>query len=86
VDAIVGEIRLVQTPWVSHSWRRLLRHRARPIDFTDPARRHVFQADFDFIDHQLVIQTEEASVEPAARPRTVADFYRALMALLAGWT
>jgi hypothetical protein len=82
---IVGKIRLVQTPWVNHSWHVVYYVTARGLS-TSPIRHgeRVFQIDFDFIDHQLVIQTGEGQRRTLRlEPRTVADFYQALMALLA---
>jgi hypothetical protein len=81
---IVGKIRLVQTPWVNHSWHVPLYVTARGLTTgTIPHDDQVFQIDFDFFDHQLRIVTsggQERSV--ALQPRTVADFYRAVMAAL----
>jgi hypothetical protein len=82
---IVGKIRLVQTPWVNHSWHVVYYVTARGLS-TSPIRHgeRVFQIDFDFIDHQLVIQTGEGERRALRlEPRTVADFYHSLMALLA---
>jgi hypothetical protein len=82
---IVGKIRLVQTPWVNHSWHVVYYVTARGLS-TSPIRHgeRVFQIDFDFIDHQLIIQTGEGERRTLRlEPRTVADFYQALMAQLA---
>ena len=82
---IVGKIRLVQTPWVNHSWHVVYYVTARGLS-TSPIRHgeRVFQIDFDFIDHQLVILTGEGERRTLRlEPRTVADFYQALMAQLA---
>ena len=81
---IVGKIRLVQTPWVNHSWHVVYYVTARGLS-TSPIRHgeRVFQIDFDFIDHQLIIQTGEGERRTLRlEPRTVADFYQALMAQL----
>jgi len=81
---IVGKIRLVQTPWVNHSWHVVYYVTARGLS-TSPIRHgeRVFQIDFDFIDHQLVILTGEGERRTLPlEPRTVADFYQALMAQL----
>jgi hypothetical protein len=82
---IVGKVRLVQTPWVNHSWHVVYYVTARGLS-TSPIRHgeRVFQIDFDFIDHQLVILTGEGERRTLRlEPRTVADFYQALMAQLA---
>lgn len=82
---IVGKIRLVQTPWINHSWHVTLYPTARGLTTgTMPYGDRIFQIDFDFINHQLLISTnlgETQSIE--LRPRTVADFYQAVMSALA---
>jgi len=81
---IVGKIRLVQTPWVNHSWHVVYYVTARGLS-TSPIRHgeRVFQIDFDFIDHQLIILTGEGQRRTLRlEPRSVADFYQALMAQL----
>ncbi len=48
-----------------------------------PYGRRVFEIEFDFIDHHLNVKTGDgATATVALEPRTVADFYRALMAEL----
>jgi hypothetical protein len=82
---IVGKIRLVQTPWVNHSWHVVYYVTARGLS-TSPIRHgeRIFQIDFDFIDHQLIILTGEGGHRALRlEPRTVADFYQALMEQLA---
>jgi hypothetical protein len=83
---IVGKIRLVQTPWVNHSWHVSLYLSARGLT-TSPIRYdpRVFQIDFDFIDHKLLIQTADGPMKSMPlEPRPVADFYRSLFEELAG--
>jgi len=81
---IVGKIRLVQTPWINHSWHVPLYLTARglttsPIPYSD----RVFQMDFDFFDHQLKLTTSDGNVRSIGlSPRSVADFYQAVMAAL----
>lgn len=82
---VVGKIRLVQTPWVNHSWHVAYYVTARGLS-TSPIRHgvRIFQIDFDFIDHRLLIQTAEGERRTLRlEPRTVADFYRSVMATLA---
>ena len=82
---IVGKIRLVQSPWVNHSWHVPLYLTARGLT-TTPIRYdpRIFQIDFDFIDHRLLIQTGDGAVRSLAlKPRSVVDFYRDLFAQLA---
>ncbi len=82
---IVGKVRLVQTPWVNHSWHVVLYVTARGLT-TSPIRygARVFQIDFDFIDHVLLIQSSDGlSRAMALQPRSVADFHREFFARLA---
>ena len=78
---IVGKIRLVQTPWLNHSWHVVLYVSARglttsPIPFGDRS----FQLDFDFLDHVLRVSTSDGGQKDVELcPRTVADFYADLM-------
>lgn len=82
---IVGKIRLVQTPWVNHSWHVTLYVTARGLTTSPiPHGARTFQIDFDFIDHQLLIQTSDGAIKAIAlQPRSVADFYEELFANLA---
>ncbi len=81
---IVGKIRLVQTPWINHSWHVPLYLTARGLTTgTIPHDDQIFQIDFDFFDHQLRIVTSVGLERMVAlQPRTVADFYQAVMAAL----
>ena len=82
---IVGKIRLVQTPWVNHSWHVPLYVTVRGLT-TSPIRydSRVFQIDFDFIAHRLLIQTGDGAAKSIAlQPRSVADFHHDLFARLA---
>jgi hypothetical protein len=81
---VVGKIRLVQSPWINHSWHATFYPTARglttsPIDYEARA----FEIDFDFIDHVLLIHTHEGMTRTMAlKPRPVADFYKELFAHL----
>ncbi len=83
---IVGKIRLVQTPWTNHSWHVPLYLTARGLRTSPiPYGGTAFEIDFDFLDHQLVIQ----SIDGARRliplePRSVSDFYGAVLDSLRG--
>ena len=81
---IVGKIRLVQTPWINHSWHVPLYLTARGLTTgTIPYDDQIFQIDFDFFDHKLRIVTSAGQERTVAlQPRTVADFYQAVMAAL----
>src|SRR5690606_25430953 len=48
-----------------------------------PHGLRTFQIDFDFVDHQLIIQTSDGAVRTVAlRPCAVAEFYSEVMATL----
>ena len=81
---IVGKIRLAQTSWVNHSWHVTLYATARGLTTSPiPHGARTFQIDFDFIDHQLLIQTSDGAVNTMAlQPRSVADFYQELFSTL----
>jgi hypothetical protein len=82
---IVGKIRLAQTPWINHSWHVTLYVTPRGLTTSPiPYGEREFQIDFDFIDHALLIQTSDGETRRLAlEPRSVAEFYDALMAALA---
>ncbi|HTF34461.1 MAG TPA: DUF5996 family protein [Myxococcota bacterium] len=81
---IVGKVRLAHMPWINHSWHVTLYVTARGLTTSPiPYGTKSFQIEFDFIDHQLPIRTSDGKVRSVAlRPRSVADFYRELMARL----
>lgn len=79
---IVGKIRLAQSPWVNHGWSVTLYVTARGLT-TSPipcgASTRVFQIDFDFIDHRLLIQSSDGGLGAVPlKPQSVASFYRQL--------
>ncbi|MEO0409739.1 MAG: DUF5996 family protein, partial [Cyanobacteria bacterium P01_A01_bin.135] len=81
---IVGKVRLVQTPWINHSWHVPLYLTVRGLTTGPiPYGSRLFQIDFDFVSHQLHIATDTAQQRTLAlESQTVADFYRAVMAAL----
>jgi hypothetical protein len=81
---VVGKIRLVQTPWINHSWHVPLYLNTRGLTTSNiPYGDRVFQIDFDFLNHHLWIGTDTGHSQIIElRPRTVADFYQAVMAAL----
>jgi hypothetical protein len=81
---IVGKLRLAQTPWVNHSWHVPLYVTARGLTTSPiPYGTSTFQVDFDFIAHRLLIETSTGTDRTIAlEPRSVADFYDAVMAAL----
>src|SRR5690348_18259100 len=57
---IVGKIRLTQTPWQIHSWHATLYVTARGLTTSPiPYGTRSFQIDFDFVEHALIIRTDE---------------------------
>lgn len=81
---IVGKVRLVQTPWVNHSWHVPLYVTARGLTTSPiPYGERSFEIDFDLIGHELLIRTNDGAFRSMKlAPRSVADFYRELMAEL----
>src|SRR3954454_8680167 len=74
---IVGKVRLIQNPWVNHSWHVTLQVTATGLTTSRiPFGERAFQIDFDFITHQLVVQSSDGrrAVIPL-EPQTVASFY-----------
>jgi hypothetical protein len=78
---IVGKIRLVQTPWVNHSWHATLYLTARGLGTSPiPYGTRIFQIDFDFVAHRLTVQSSDGSGGAfALEPQSVAAFYARLM-------
>jgi len=81
---IVGKIRLKLAPWTNHSWHVTLYLTARGLTTSPiPHGTRLFQIDFDFIDHKLLITTcDGAFREISLTPQSVAQFYQTLMSIL----
>jgi hypothetical protein len=81
---IVGKIRLVQTPWINHSWHVTLYVTARGLTTSPiPHGLHAFEIDFDFIDHELHIKKSDGARRALKlQPQPVAAFYEAVMKAL----
>jgi hypothetical protein len=81
---IVGKVRLALTPLVNHWWNVPLYVMPRGLSTSRiPYGARAFELRFDFVAHQLVLETSEGNIRTLAlRPQTVADFYRSVMALL----
>ena len=81
---IVGKVRLALTPKVNHWWNVPLYVGARGLTTSPiPYGRRVFEIQFDFIDHRLVLTTNDGVITTLALvPRSVADFYQELMEML----
>ncbi|RYU82446.1 DUF5996 family protein [Hymenobacter persicinus] len=82
---MVGKIRLACVPLVNHWWNVPLYVTARGLTTTAmPYEARSFQIDFDFIDHQLLIQCSDGARRTLKlEPRSVADFYQELLHQLA---
>jgi hypothetical protein len=74
---IVGKIRLAQSPWVNHGWSVTLYVTARGLTTSPiPHGTRVFQIDFDFNNHRLLIQSSDGGLGTVAlKPQSVASFY-----------
>jgi hypothetical protein len=81
---IVGKIRLTRTPWINHSWHVTLYLTARGLTTSPiPHPAGIFEIRFDFIDHELRILKSDGAVQVIElRPKSVAAFYREVMAAL----
>lgn len=78
---IVGKIRLMLCSPVNHWWHVALYVTSRGLTTSPiPSGTRSFTIDFDFIDHQLRVQTSDGGgASLGLYPRSVADFYRELM-------
>jgi Family of unknown function (DUF5996) len=81
---IVGKTRLALAPRENHWWHVPLYLSARGLATSPmPYRSRTFEAEFDFIAHQLVVSTSDGATRSIAlRPQAVADFYREYMDML----
>jgi hypothetical protein len=82
---IVGKVRLARCPNINHWWGVPLYVTSLGLTTSPiPYDSGIFEIQFDFIDHKLLIQTNggaEKVMELA--PRSVADFYKEFMQCLA---
>ena len=78
---IVGKIRVAQGPWQNHSWHSTLYLTARGVSTLPiPHGLRMFQIDFDFLDHRLIVQASDGAVGGfPLQAESVAIFYRRLM-------
>jgi hypothetical protein len=78
---IVGKIRLVQSPWVNHSWHVTLYVTSTGLTTSPiPYGVRTFQIDFDFIHHELAIRSSDGKMAGfALESQAVSEFYRRLM-------
>ncbi|MDP9100249.1 MAG: DUF5996 family protein, partial [Verrucomicrobiota bacterium] len=80
---VVGKVRLALSPWTNHSWHVTLYLTARGLT-TSPiyVDSRPLQIDFDFVDHVLRIQVAGKEENVSLKPKSVAAFYREVMAAL----
>jgi hypothetical protein len=81
---IVGKVRLALSPLVNHWWEVPLYVNARGLTTSAiPYGDGIFEVQFDFIEHELIIQTSWGSAKTMElEPRPVADFYAEFMSAL----
>ncbi|HWN97832.1 MAG TPA: DUF5996 family protein [Blastocatellia bacterium] len=81
---IVGKVRLRLCPPVNHFWHCTLYVTSRGLTTSPiPFGNNIFEIDFDFVDHLLLIRTNDGAKRTLIlAPRSVADFYAELMATL----
>ncbi|MES2403136.1 MAG: DUF5996 family protein [Pseudomonadota bacterium] len=81
---VVGKIALALAPPLNHCWAVALRVTPRGLTTRSlPHGGRTFTIQFDFIDHQLLVRASDGETRTLAlAPRSVADFYRELMATL----
>ena len=81
---VVGKVCLALTPLTNHFWNIAFQITSRGL--ATPAMTGnglTITMTFDFIDHELVLRASNGRVERVAlEPRTVADFYAAVMRAL----
>ena len=81
---IVGKICLAFTPRTNHFWN--IAFQVTPRGLSTPAMmagNRAFTMTFDFVSHQLLIQTSDGVTKTIPlESRTVADFYRLVMGTL----
>jgi uncharacterized protein DUF5996 len=81
---VVGKVRMVLTPLVNHWWNVTLYATSRGLTTSPiPFGARSFEIAFDFVDHQLRIETSDGATQRITlQPMSVADFYAELMSRL----
>ncbi|HEY8283561.1 MAG TPA: DUF5996 family protein [Chloroflexota bacterium] len=81
---IVGKVRMALTPLVNHWWSVALYVTARGLTTSPiPYGARTFEILFDFIDHNLLIQTSDGESKALGLfPRSTAKFYHECMGAL----
>lgn len=78
---IIGKVRLALAPKINHWWHSTLYVTPRGLTTsTIPYGIRSFQITFDFLNHQLLFETSDGTTRTLElKPRSVADFYQAVM-------
>ena len=81
---IVGKVRLALSPAENHWWQVPFYVNSCGLTTSAiPYGTGIFDVQFDFIDHKLIIHTSQGSERAIAlKPKSVADFYREFMGSL----
>jgi len=81
---VVGKVRLKLTPLVNHWWNVTLYVTSRGLTTSPiPHGTRTFDIVFDFVDHRLLIETNDGGTETLPlRPMSVAEFYSEFMSRL----
>ncbi len=81
---IAGKVRLKLTPLVNHWWNVTLYVTSRGLTTSPiPHGTRTFDIVFDFVDHRLLIETNDGGTETLPlRPMSVAEFYSEFMSRL----
>ena len=81
---VIGKIRLALAPKLNHWWQSTLYVTPRGLTTASiPCGTRNFQISFDFLDHQLQIDTSDGIAKRIAlAPRSVADFYQMVLTTL----
>lgn len=81
---IVGKVALALAPPLNHCWGSALHITSRGLATRPlPHTGRFFTLEFDFVSHRLLIRPSDGAERALQlKPRTVADFYRELMAVL----
>jgi hypothetical protein len=82
---VVGKVRLKLSPLVNHWWNVPFYLTARGMTTSAmPYQRGSIEVLFDFVDHQLVLETSEGrTLAITLKAQSVAEFYEKFMAALA---
>jgi len=81
---VVGKVALAQAPPINHSWGVAFDVTPRGLSTRTLSHgERTFAIEFDFIAHRLAVRTSDGEERSLPlEPRTVADFYRRVMAML----